>query len=62
MHSNTKGKVPGLIMQLVFECINKHFDLDQSELREIPTQLSALLHSQDLQKSGSFAISKKNKK
>lgn len=30
--------------------------------REISTQLSALLHSQDLQKSGSFAISKKIKK
>lgn len=31
-------------------------------LREISTQLSALLHSRDLQKSGSFAISKKIKK
>lgn len=50
-------------MQLVFECINKRLICNQSVLtREISTQLSALLHSQDLQKSGSFAISKKIKK
>lgn len=50
------------ITQLVFESSVCILIRNQSVLTRTYPQLSDLLHSQDLQKSGCFAISKKSKK